>query len=73
MYQLVRRTPEGVEKKHSPVETKREAAQAAGMCLYDNGFASKRGAQLFSKLLERSPVGLGMNDPSGYQFRIDKV
>lgn len=73
MYQLTRKLPDGTEKKHSPTDTKREAANAAGMCLYDNRLDTRRGAQVFSKLMERSPLGLALTHHSGYRFWITEV
>lgn len=73
MYQLYRRTPDGTWKKHSPMKTKREAAEAAGMCLYDNTPGiTKHERGHFARKME--DVSCGTEEyHSGYIFRIDEV
>lgn len=71
---LVRTTPAGEEKTHSPVARRRDAAVAAGMALHYNTGLPKADAQRFSVTLEKAPLGETLtHEPTGYAFRIERA
>lgn len=73
-YVLVRTLPDGTEKRHSPQDTVRAAAQSSGHVLCDNTGLTKAEAQRFSLRLNRTPCGETLAHPgSGYSFRIETV
>lgn len=71
MYTLIRTTPEGVERIHSPQPKLRDATISAAYVLYDNARVSKADAQRFSVVLSKAPLGeVVTHEESGYSFRI---
>lgn len=72
-YMLIDITPDGKEKSRGPFANRGRAAMFAGLSLYDNGRASKVGAQRFSAELSRVPIGTAHAHESGYAFRIERA
>ena len=74
MYVLTRRLPSGQEKSHSPLPTRRKAAQAAMYVLMDNRLAGKREANTFAASVEDAELGAEVaHEASGYTFRTTRV
>lgn len=73
MYTLVRTTPSGVTKKHSPTAKLRDVATAAAYVLHDNTRTTKADAQRFAALLTRAPIGETLHHETGYSFRVERA
>lgn len=73
-FNLIRTTPDGVEKTQGPFANRRAAAVAAGRVLNDNARTPKAEAQRFSASLAARDLGTEwVHMESGYRFRIEKI
>ncbi|MEV7250271.1 hypothetical protein [Streptomyces cyaneofuscatus] len=73
-YVLVRVTPEGVVKQHSPQPRIVDVANSAAHVLSDNTATSKADAQRFAVRLSRHPLEEDLTHvPTGYRFRIERT
>lgn len=65
---LERTLPDGRVKRHDAT-TRRNAAQAAFYCLWDNGVTNAKSAERIATELERSPADTEVRI-GGYAFRL---
>ncbi|MFF4478736.1 hypothetical protein ACFY1A_17210 [Streptomyces sp. NPDC001520] len=73
-YVLIRVTPTGEVKAHSPQRLLVSAANSAAHVLADNTSTSKADAQRFAARLSRHPLEEDLtHEPTGYRFRIERT